>query len=322
MGFESAKNASVVSNGTGKPGWRTLRPRVAVPSHLNAIAESPQSVTQPTQTRRATGASQTAWAISNGTTALKSARTNVGSRQPSQANQTIAAAQGQHAKMSINKPLNPSISVWNPSLGPTPSKVSMMSMAVWKARVYAPSRVGSNVSVRKPFYNTACRASNCTKRDFKKGQIIAIPFHTANTNPNVDPTTDDQLAMTVQGPVYSKRRMVIIMWIHERDMFCLPLYTFNAQGLRNKGPDIKHEYVSVKNAGKPHVNQGLYPAVEVVPQGKDMHPDSTVHITGGLRVGCNEDITWAGRITKQGYAELLALWRTLSNDALKQPWLE
>ncbi|KAK4541742.1 hypothetical protein LTR36_007451 [Oleoguttula mirabilis] len=219
---------------------------------------------------------------------LKSALTNTGLRAPSQANQALASTQAQLAQMNISKPLNPSVSVWNPSIGPTPSKVSMMSMA----------------------------------RDFKKGQIIAIPFHTANTNPNVDPMTDDQLAMTVQGPVYSKRRMVIIMWIHERDMFCLPLYTFNEKGLKSKGQDIKHEYVSVKNAGKPHVNQGLYPAVEVVPRWKDMHKDSTVHITGGLRVSCNDDITWAGRITKQGYTELLALWRKLSNDALKEPWLE
>lgn len=184
------------------------------------------------------------------------------------------------------------------------------------------SRAGSTYSVapRQPFYNQICRASNYTRRNFKKGDIIAIPFHTPNTNPNVDPVTDDQWTMTVWGPVYSKRRMVIVLWVYERDMFCLPLYTFGKTGLSNKGQNIKHEYVSVKNAGMPHVNQGIYPRVEVRAYKKPMDEDSTVHISGGLRVGCNEDITWAGRMTKESYMDLVALWQDLSENAQGEPW--
>ncbi|RMY98262.1 hypothetical protein D0862_07681 [Hortaea werneckii] len=178
----------------------------------------------------------------------------------------------------------------------------------------------SSMAISQPVNHAG--ASNCTRQDFQKGQIIAIPFHTANTNPNVDPTTDDQLAMTIWGPVYSKRRMVIVMWIHERDMFCLPLYAFSGQGINSRGKDIIHEYVALKNAGKTHTNFGKYPAIEVVPKYKDLHKDTTVHITGGLRVGCNEDITRVGKLTKQGYFDLLALWKRLSNDAQQEPWVD
>ncbi|KAK4554907.1 hypothetical protein LTR86_008055 [Recurvomyces mirabilis] len=145
-----------------------------------------------------------------------------------------------------------------------------------------------------------------------------MPFHQSNTNPNVA-VGDPALVMTHEGPVYSKRRMVIVLWIYERDMFCLPLYTHNKTGLTNKG-NVMHEYVSIKNAGKPHINQGRYPPVEVVPKYRDMDSMSVVQMSGGLRVGCNEDVSWAGRTTKAGYENLLALWRTLSNGAQKDAW--
>lgn len=157
---------------------------------------------------------------------------------------------------------------------------------------------------------------------FRKGDIIAIPFHTANTNPNVDPTRDDQWQMTVWGPVYSKRRMVVVLWVYQRDMFCLPMYTFEHTGLRQKHRNILHEYVAVKNAGKPHVPQGQYPAIEVVSYRKDMDPDSSIVLTGGVRVGCNEDITWSGRVTKKSYLELVALYQRVVDQAQAEPWVD
>ena len=247
---------------------------------------------------------------------IKNAKSMAGSLVPSRAGNDPSALTAGIGNMSLNG----APSVWNPSIGPTPSKVDMMSMAAWRARVVPQSRAGSNVSVRQPFFNSVCRASNYTREHFKRGDIIAIPFHTPNTNPHVDPVRDDAWQMTIWGPIYSKRRMVIVLWIHERDMFCLTLYTFEKTGLRQKGRHIMHEYVSVKHVGKPHINQGIYPAIEVQAYKKDMDADSTVHLTGGMRVGCNEDITWAGRVTKQSYNQLVALWQKLSMDARAEPW--
>lgn len=246
------------------------------------------------------------------------AASKAGSLMPAQAARNPSVVTADMGSLS----LNPAASVWNPSIGPTPSKVSMMSMAAWKARTTAQSQAGSAVSVRQPFYNNICRMSNYTRRNFKKGDIIALPFHESNTNPNVNPSSDDQWQMTVWGPVYSKRRMVIVLFIYQRDMLCLPLYTFNKTGLRNKGRDILHEYVSVKNVGMPHVNQSKYPAVEVQAYKKPMHEDSTVHLTGGMKVGCNEDITWSGRLTRNSYIHLVGLWGQLNETARAEPWRE
>ncbi|EMD00589.1 hypothetical protein BAUCODRAFT_175025 [Baudoinia panamericana UAMH 10762] len=197
---------------------------------------------------------------------------------------------------------------------------SNMSMTAWRNRLATSSHAGSTASARRPTYNQVCRASNLTRKNFWKGDVIAVPFHTPCTDPQVDPETDVAWSMSMQGPVYSKRRMVVILWIHERDMFCLPLFTSNKSSLRNKSERIKHEYVSVANQGKPHVNQGHYPPVEVVAMKKPLHEDSIIHLAGGVRVGCNEDITWAGRMTKDGYTAVLKLWQDLSEHAQAEPW--
>ncbi|RMY29385.1 hypothetical protein D0866_08736 [Hortaea werneckii] len=180
----------------------------------------------------------------------------------------------------------------------------------------------SSMAIRQPVNQAGINDVDGTLADPDDSSKSGREPCLTNTNPNVDPTTDDQLAMTIWGPGYSKRRMVIVMWIHERDMFCLPLYTFSGQGINSRGKDIIHEYVALKNAGKPHTNFGKYPAIEVVPKYKDLHKDTTIHITGGLRVGCNEDIIRVGKLTKQGYFDLLALWKRLSNDAQQDPWVD
>ncbi|RMX95982.1 hypothetical protein D0868_11433 [Hortaea werneckii] len=285
MGFQ--RGASVASGGgSANQAWTSVarKPKVSIPSQLGTITESPRTAGRQVPPVGPQGTAQGPWANAGRTQALRS---KIGSEAPSQTSQV----RKQLSSMAMSQPVNQARSVWNPSLGTTPTKVSMMSMAHWRTRMTAPSRVGSRVSV-------------------------------PNTNPNVDPTTDDQLAMTIWGPVYSKRRMVIVMWIHERDMFCLPLYTFSGRGINSRGKDIIHEYVALKNAGRPDTNFGKYPAIEVVPKYKDLHKDTTIHITGGLRVGCNEDITRVGKLTKQGYFDLLALWKRLSNDAQQEPWVD
>jgi hypothetical protein len=77
-------------------------------------------------------------------------------------------------------------------------------MAAWR------QQNGSSVSARQPICNEVCRMSNRTRKDFKKGDIIAIPFHEPYLNANVK-LPDPSWTYTNHGPVYSKRRMVIVM---------------------------------------------------------------------------------------------------------------
>lgn len=110
------------------------------------------------------------------------------------------------------------------------------------------------------------------------------------------------------------------MLIHEQDMFCLPLYTFNGTGLRNKAHYLRREYVSMKNWDDENfVNQGEYPPVAADTK-RPLHKDTTVHITGGVKVACNEDITFAGRMLRQSFWDLMDLWRYQTNKADDEPW--
>jgi hypothetical protein len=43
-------------------------------------------------------------------------------------------------------------------------------------------------------------------------------------------------------------------------------------------------------------------------------------LTGGVKVGCNEDISLAGRLTRKSYFELLELWENTVKDAREEPW--
>jgi hypothetical protein len=62
-----------------------------------------------------------------------------------------------------------------------------------------------------------CKISNYTRRDFKLGDVIAAPFHVANTNPNVL-SNDDRLTLTCEGHAYSKRRMMVVLFVHQYDL--------------------------------------------------------------------------------------------------------
>lgn len=208
----------------------------------------------------------------------------------------------------------PKDTTYNPSVGPTRSTMT----TAWR-NSNAPSRAGSTRSVRAPHITKYCRNSNYTRRDFRLGDVIAAPFHTSNTNPNVDPD-DERLTLTCEGPAYSKRRMMIVLFIHIQDLYCLPLYSFSNRGLKEKPDHLKDEYVCMANDGeKGFVNQGNYPPVKVQAR-RPLTANTTVHLSGGLRVGCNEDITPVGRLTKQSYFELEELWQKIVDGARKEPW--
>ena len=67
------------------------------------------------------------------------------------------------------------------------------------------------------------------------------------------------------------------------------------------------------------VNEGMYPPVEVRAN-RPLLVTTSVHLTGGLRVGCNEDISAVGRLTKKSYQELVELWDKIVGFAREEPW--
>jgi hypothetical protein len=67
------------------------------------------------------------------------------------------------------------------------------------------------------------------------------------------------------------------------------------------------------------VNQGIYAPVEIRAR-RPVTANTTVHLAGGLRVGCNEDVTSVGRLTRKSYLELVELWEGLVGAARREPW--
>lgn len=218
----------------------------------------------------------------------------------------------QMSQMNLGSNLNPNAAYYDPSQGPTPSAVTNN----WRT---APSQT-SNRSIGQKLNTIVCVLSGYTKQDFQQGQIISLPFHTPNTNPNVAPT-DHRLTLTCEGPAYTKRRMMVVLWLFEQDMFCLPLYSFEGKGIQGKPAWLRKEYVSMKNASdRDFRNQGFYDPVAVQMRRKPMNPMTAVHLTGGTRVGCQEDISMIGRMTQEGHRQLVRLWRTLNQAAQEEAW--
>ena len=90
----------------------------------------------------------------------------------------------------------------------------------------------------------------------------------------------------------------------------------------NKPEWLKREYVCMKNStDASFVNHGLYDPVVIEGNRRPMSDKTTVVITGGSRVGCNEDISSVGRLTQKSYLHLLRLWQNLSKEAQNEPWV-
>lgn len=166
--------------------------------------------------------------------------------------------------------------------------------------------------------------TNCGKlniNNFAKGDIISVPFHTANMNPNVDTAKDLKIVDTIYGPVYSKRRMMIVLYKHIEDLFCLPLFTWSCRGMSSRPSNLRLEYVGVANANdRKYKNEGKYAPVVADCRRKPMHPATSVHLTGGYKVNCKEDINQVGRIDQQSYAHLESLYTDRINIARKEPY--
>ncbi|KAK5692825.1 hypothetical protein LTR17_025235 [Elasticomyces elasticus] len=205
--------------------------------------------------------------------------------------------------------------LYDPSAGPSGSAASMN----WRANSNASA---SSKSTRHPVDNGVCKYyPNRSGRDFRQGDVISLPFHQPNTNPHVATTDPNLTVHNTFGGIYSKRRMMVVLYIYSQDMFCLPLYSWNGKGAGGRPEDLKHEYVGVKNSTDTYYeNHCDHKPVVIEGNHNPMTPATTIVLTAGLKVDCREDINKVGRLTKPTYAHMLSLWRDLSVKAQQQPW--
>ncbi|RMY92071.1 hypothetical protein D0862_09564 [Hortaea werneckii] len=232
------------------------------------------------------------------------------------ANTSVANLEAQLAHTGVSNSFGGGLAPYNPSQGPTASQITTPWRPARSTRTNA-----SFSSARLAVNNAVCKLTGYTRKDFQKGEVISLPHHAANTDPNIDPNTDNRWRSTVEGPVYSKRRMMVVLFIYGRDMLCLPLYTWNKSGISRRPAWLKNEYVGVQDANNlNYINHGDYPPVIIEGNRRPMHEHSTVVLSAGCKVSCNEDILSVGRLTQKSHTHLVALWQELNRAAVAEAW--
>lgn len=278
-----------------------------------------------------------AWANTNGSTYLKRALSNANSQMstsskaPRSAYPAAPTAGNSRLAQTNNASSSTATPPANAPTGPCAMQQPYMSPSMAPAASTAPaaSQAGSRYSTRSTgprpqrFKNDVCELSNWAPAHYKLGDIIAVPFHEPNTNPNLK-VGNANLTKTIDGHAFTKRRMVVVLWMYAEDMFCLPLYSFEGNGFMAKPTWYHAEYVSLGNEGDQNFKgQGLYDPIFAThkPTRDPFHPQSAVHLGGGFKVACRANNSYCGRLTEASYYALVQLWQDQCNKSKKQKYV-
>ncbi|GIZ40848.1 hypothetical protein CKM354_000417100 [Cercospora kikuchii] len=305
-----------------KPGGSTVAalpppPSVIPKPHARAFATPPTGPRAPSRTYAQVSNSP----ASRGGNNLRQQATNryAGSRVP---NQSIPAGLLQSmAGMNIGgappAPLHATrqARVHVPSIAPPPSNQSVVIApppSVWVPSTAAnlPVTLQNQHPRHGWFKNEICTTSPYHRGTFQVGDVIGAPYHKANMSKQAQP--GHEVVISAVGPVFSKRRMFIVLWMTEEEMFCLPLYSWQNTGIQKKRKYIQ-DYVCVGNFNKKDKfrHSGVHEPVWFVhkyPDG-ELTDATTCHIAGGKYIEYKEDITKVGRITGSSFAALNELWQ-------------
>lgn len=178
----------------------------------------------------------------------------------------------------------------------------------------------------KWFVNNVCFKSPYKRWTFDKGDVIAVPYHVANMNENLDiAAANGGCRETKFGPILSKQRMCIVLWKHHECMTCLPLYSHGHRGIAAKQGDREEDYIEVLDLAlkSTFIPQGSKKPLEHIhwshPHGY-LTADTICHLTGAMKVSWQEPILHLGRVTKLSYDSLVKYHKALMRKAeLEKP---
>ncbi|SMY23879.1 unnamed protein product [Zymoseptoria tritici ST99CH_1A5] len=165
------------------------------------------------------------------------------------------------------------------------------------------------------FISPDCVRSSYSRKYFRKGQMISLPFHVPNTNDKVK-EGDPAITRTIEGPVYSKQRMAIVLFRYKTDMICLPLFSFSGRGILSRPPHLRDEYVEITNVGygDSYIIEGEHDVIEAK-MDRPLKDPGVVHISGGWRVSYQEKIGFIGELTEDSRRRLTKLYNALNDKA-------
>lgn len=159
---------------------------------------------------------------------------------------------------------------------------------------------------------------------FGKGDILSVPWYSSILHPGTIAKFEIDSMMTHHGPLYPIRRLFVIIWLFAESALCLPLYSFGLQGVRCRPPQVRGDYVGLRDVRAepgPEAHQGETPYVSVRCNGtKLMHPKAVVHMLGSAEINFKCDIDRVGRLPEESYFKLVNLHEEAGRYAQDLPW--
>lgn len=163
---------------------------------------------------------------------------------------------------------------------------------------------------------------------FAKGDILSVPVHTPTLHRNTQHRYRVKPLETPQGPVYSVRRLVIVLYVFDGGMICLPLYSFGLEGITAVPQRLQREYAALRdddNYYGPGNNGENIPRIGVRCRGtKQMHHAALVHLLGSVEVRYEEDIVRVGQMSDTSFEELVlqhARAGAAGQQSVDTPWV-
>ena len=154
--------------------------------------------------------------------------------------------------------------------------------------------------------------------------IIYAPHHATALDPNADPVAGSDFTQSDIAIISSKRRMMVVMWAFEANLFAIPLMTHTKNGLRNVPSWLIHEYVCLRDVNDPKdhmfINEGIYERLEVTELDKKLSEKSSLRLTTGVTVDFREEIQIMGHLSKQSTKQLHDMWFAKVEVAMKESW--
>ena len=227
--------------------------------------------------------------------------------------------------MTISASANRAFTLQDPSIAPLASVAPSM-MTTFKPYTesrFSTPRADDRSGRRKWISNSVCKKSPWVRKTFQKGDVIALTHHTPNMNEHCD-LNDKGLTINSNfgGGIFTKRRMMVVLFKHTEFMVCLPLYSFSGRGILSRRPQVMHEYAQLMDLthrdGFPV--HGDYDPIQFKHKdaNKSLLPETVIHLAGAMSVNWEEDIAKVGRLTQGGYTALLGLWTQLNKDAVEE----
>jgi hypothetical protein len=215
------------------------------------------------------------------------------------------------------------LNVSHQSVPPIPSTTSVSRPAGSKNQ----RRILENCACHALGQNV-CRMSNKTRKDWKQGDILQVPMHVEAMDPKLARDSPN-LRFTDIGPVFSKRRMMVVLHVFHDIMECLPLYTNGKKGLENVPKEQKVEWVPVVNYGSErhlkmasdstarHLSVRLWGKRK---EEREVDEHSHVHFTESVKVDCAGHIWKVGQCDEPSFQKLHDLRIELNQTAREEPW--